>query len=582
MKPKGVRGQKRKAVLNESSDDEVVFNVPESKKVKTDEEQNEEQKSCDIKEQTLTTKDPEPLPEIKTEEDEIEFKPRRSPNGYILADPLPKGLVIQDQRKKRWKIGKSVGLGGFGEIYSAALYDGNPNSPEDYVVKVEPHHNGPLFVELNFYCRAASTEEIQEFARTKNLSHIGIPDLKGSGSFIFRNRRLRFIVIPKYGKDLQTVLEELPNQTLSVQSASYIAFQMINCFEYLHSKGYVHKDLKGANILYPVNHDYSNGAFGNVYLVDFGLTSKYNYLGFHKPFQEDQRSAHEGTLEYTSRDSHLGCVSRRGDIEVLLYVLIDWLGGHLPWDKEEGLKPTQIQNMKIEAFQDIKTFLTSTFKHTKCPSFIEDLMYLVTRMPFEEAPDYDNLRSLFTPYFDDPSQPLKLIDEDDSDIEFALPKTRAQRGPSKRRGLSKLLKRKRSLSQPWTPTRMGVYNDRKKQLIRQLSEDSLTNPTYAMVKQLKEMKARNMTPAHSSPRRKGLVAKRRLKSNLVGSEKALDGSNKDENLPVEKTLRKSPRGSGSPLRMLPRRNSKDSAFKHLVQLINPIKLVKSMFANPEE
>jgi hypothetical protein len=78
------------------------------------------------------------------------------------------------------------------------------------------------------------------------------------------------------------------------------------------------------------------------------------------------------------------------------------------------------------------------------------------------------------------------------------------------------------------------------------------------------------------------VAKRRLKSNLVGSEKALDGSNKDENLPVEKTLRKSPRGSGSPLRMLPRRNSKDSAFKHLVQLINPIKLVKSMFANPEE
>ena len=107
---------------------------------------------------------------------------------------------------------------------------GNPNSPENYVVKVEPHHNGPLFVELNFYCRAASTEEIQEFACTKNLSHIGIPDLKGSGSFIFRNRRLRFIVIPKYGKDLQTVLEELPNQTLSVQSASYIAFQMVRIY----------------------------------------------------------------------------------------------------------------------------------------------------------------------------------------------------------------------------------------------------------------------------------------------------------------------------------------------------------------
>ena len=34
-------------------------------------------------------------------------------------------------------------------------------------------------------------------------------------------------------------------------------------------------------------------------------------------------------------------------------------------------------------------------------SHFEDLMYLVTRMPYEEAPDYDNLRLLFTPYFDD-------------------------------------------------------------------------------------------------------------------------------------------------------------------------------------
>merc|ERR1712165_459761 len=166
------------------------------------------------------------------------------------------------------------------------------------------------------------------------------------------------------------------NHILSAKTAANIALQMLDCFEYLHSKGYVHKDLKGANVLFSQDHDHSKGALGKVYLVDFGLVSKYKNLGLHKAFEPDQRSAHEGTLEYTSRDSHLGCVSRRGDIEVLLYVLIDWLGGHLPWDKEEGLKPTQIQNMKIEAFQDIKTFLTSTFKHTKCPSFIEDLMYL--------------------------------------------------------------------------------------------------------------------------------------------------------------------------------------------------------------
>merc|ERR1711881_535321 len=204
--------------------------------------------------------------------------------------------------------------------------------------------------------------------------------LKGLGSFQHRNKKLRFIVLPRYGTDLQTMLDHSKSSTFSEEATRAIATQVVDCYEYLHSQGYVHKDLKGANLLFDRSNDKNR-----VYLVDYGLCSRYLHQGLHKPFEFDGRSAHEGTLEYTSRDSHLGCVSRRGDLEVLLHVLIDWMGGKLPWDKEEGLKPTQIQNMKIEPFQDIKTFLTSTFKHTKYPSFIEDLMYLVTRMPFEEA-----------------------------------------------------------------------------------------------------------------------------------------------------------------------------------------------------
>ena len=57
-------------------------------------------------------------------ENSEEIKPRRSPNGYLLSDPLPQGLVLKDLRKKTWKLGKSIGLGGFGEIYAAALLDG--------------------------------------------------------------------------------------------------------------------------------------------------------------------------------------------------------------------------------------------------------------------------------------------------------------------------------------------------------------------------------------------------------------------------------------------------------------------------
>ena len=108
------------------------------------------------------------------------------------------------------------------------IFIGTRFSKEDYVVKVEPHTNGPLFVELNFYCRAASSEQIDNYKESKNLKHLGIPDLKGSGSFIYRKKKLRFVVIPKYGTDIQSVLEESKSQTLSVQSASYIAHQIVS------------------------------------------------------------------------------------------------------------------------------------------------------------------------------------------------------------------------------------------------------------------------------------------------------------------------------------------------------------------
>ena len=100
---------------------------------------------------------------------------------------------------------------------------------------MEPHHNGPLFVELNFYCRAAKNQDIEEYIRLKNLSHLGVPDLKGSGSFLFRNKRLRFIVMPKYGADLQTILDDSKTHILSAKTAANIALQMVSDREFLHN-----------------------------------------------------------------------------------------------------------------------------------------------------------------------------------------------------------------------------------------------------------------------------------------------------------------------------------------------------------
>jgi len=73
----------------------------------------------------------------KVSEDTREMN-RRSPNGFLLPDPLPKGEVLTDTIKQQWVLGKAIGVGGFGELYLASYRspDGK-SSPEKFVVKVK-------------------------------------------------------------------------------------------------------------------------------------------------------------------------------------------------------------------------------------------------------------------------------------------------------------------------------------------------------------------------------------------------------------------------------------------------------------
>lgn len=46
--------------------------------------------------------------------------PKKKAAGYKMPAPIPTGEVIKDTLfKKEWRIGPSIGVGGFGEIYSA-------------------------------------------------------------------------------------------------------------------------------------------------------------------------------------------------------------------------------------------------------------------------------------------------------------------------------------------------------------------------------------------------------------------------------------------------------------------------------
>lgn len=136
---------------------------------------------------------------------------------------------------------------------------------------------------------------------------------------------------------------------------------------------------------------------GQIYLLDYGLASRFmDSKGNHKDFGMDARKAHDGTLEYSSRDSHIGAHSRRSDLETLGYNLIDWLTGTLPWKTTEMLaEPDLVHALKKNYMSDVKSLLRTCFKTENYPQFMEKYLQYITSLDFTEKPDYDYCRNIF-------------------------------------------------------------------------------------------------------------------------------------------------------------------------------------------
>ena len=128
------------------------------------------------------------------------------------------------------------------------------------------------------------------------------------------------------GKSLDKLFTDL-HRNFSIKTVSQIAYQMVQRIEYLHSKGYIHRDIKPGNFLIGKNNNDKN----KLYVIDFGLSKKYlDKNNKHIIYKEGKGLT--GTARYVSLNTHYGIEqSRRDDIEGIAYNLIYFAKGKLPW-----------------------------------------------------------------------------------------------------------------------------------------------------------------------------------------------------------------------------------------------------------
>ena len=206
---------------------------------------------------------------------------------------------------------------------------------------------------MHFYMRNAKLDDIKKFKQEHNLKSLGMPYMLGNGSTDINGIKHRFIVMPRYGSDVAKHFLE-NGRRLPEGTAYRLAIQMLDVYEFVHGCGYVHADLKGANILL----GYGKSGLAQAYLVDYGLASHYTT----KDFKPDPKKMHNGTIEYTSRDAHQGVPTMRADFEILGYNLVEWLGVQLPWVRDNLLAtPVKVQKAKEEFMADVAGGLKKIF-----------------------------------------------------------------------------------------------------------------------------------------------------------------------------------------------------------------------------
>ncbi|MBA0864234.1 hypothetical protein Goshw_000835 [Gossypium schwendimanii] len=290
--------------------------------------------------------------------------------------PLPE--KVQVGGSPWYRIERKLGKGGFGQVCVGRRVSATNTN--------DRNGSGALEVALKFEhrsskgCNYGPPYEWQVYT-TLGGSH-GIPRVHYKG----RQGDYYVMVMDMLGPSLWDVWNN-NSHTMSIEMVACIAIEAISILEKMHSRGYVHGDVKPENFLL--------GPTGTpdekkLFLVDLGLATRWrdSSTGLHVEY--DQRpDVFRGTVRYASVHAHLGrTCSRRDDLESLAYTLVFLLRGRLPWQGYQG---------------ENKGFLVCKKKMSTspealccfCPAPFKQFVEHVVNLKFDEEPNYAKYISLF-------------------------------------------------------------------------------------------------------------------------------------------------------------------------------------------